>query len=177
MENAIIFVSHFASAHIALTLASLSFYVINSSYMPPTCNGGSFLRAFDYVTKAGGITYDSAYPYNTTVLQCDITKKDYAVTVTAWNHVQGQQAMIDHVLGGGTLAVAVDSSNRVYYKSGIFSGCDQSVEDHAMQIVGVNVDEGYWIIRNSWGTSWGENGNLKLALVCRNFKITASSVT
>jgi C1A family cysteine protease len=138
----------------------------SSTYTPPTCNGGFYTNAFDYVTDAGGVVFDSAYPYNTTVLQCDTTKNDYAVTVTSWNRVEGQQAMIDHVLGGGTLAVAIDSSNMEFYKSGIFSGCDQAVEDHAVQIVGVNVDEGYWIMRNSWGTKWGEKGYLKLALVC-----------
>ena len=158
----------------ALTSASLSLNV-DSTYTPPTCNGGFYTTAFDYVAKAGGVTYESAYPYNTTLLQCDITKNDYAVTVTAWNHVMGQQSMIDHVLNGGTLAVAVDSSNMIYYKSGIFTGCDQSVEDHAVQIVGVNVEGGYWIIRNSWGTDWGENGYMKLALVRYDPRITAVS--
>ena len=159
--------SYFASAHIALTSASISLSV-DSAYAPPTCNGGSFLRAFDYVAKAGGVTYESAYPYNTTLLQCDITKNDYAVTVASWNRVQGQQAMIDHVLGGGTLGVVVDSSTMGLYNSGIFSFCEETVVDHAVQIVGVNVEGGYWIIRNSWGTGWGENGYMKLALVRYN---------
>ena len=66
--------------------------------------------------------------------------------------------MIDYVLGGGTLGVVVDSLCMGLCNSGIYSFCDEDVKkpDHAVQIVGVNVEGGYWIIRNSWGTDWGE---------------------
>lgn len=128
---------------IALTAVSLSFYV-DSTYEPPTCNGGSYLRVFQYVENAGGITYESAYPHNTIVLQCDVAKNDYAVTPTSWSRVEGQQAMIDYVFGGGTLGVVVDSSSMGLYYSGIYSFCDEDVKkpDHAVQIVGVNVEGG-----------------------------------
>ena len=73
--------------------------------------------------------------------------------------------MINHVLNGGTLVVAIASSGIGSCKSGIFPGNDQTYADHAMQIVGVNFDEGYWILRDSWGSWWGDNGYMKLALV------------
>ena len=75
--------------------------------------------------------------------------------------------MVAHVLEGGTLSVLIDSSNMASYKTGIFSSCSSPPRlDHAVQIVGVNVADRYWIIRNSWGIQWGENGYMKLALVC-----------
>ena len=136
-----------------------------STYPSPNCDGGNHLDAFDAVTAAGGVTYDSVYPYDIKARQCDGTKKDYAVTVTKYNRVEGQQNMINHVLNGGTLVVAVDSSQMGSYKSGIFYTCTASTPNHVVQIVGVNVLEGYWIIRNSWGSWWGEQGYMKLALV------------
>ena len=75
--------------------------------------------------------------------------------------------MIQYVLGGGTLSVVVDSTDWGAYTSGIFSSCGSVLRiNHAVNIVGVNVPGGYWIIRNSWGTWWGDKGYMKLALVC-----------
>ena len=146
---------------------SLSFFVI-STYTPATCDGGFYTTAFDAVAAAGGVTYDASYPYDPWVLKCDSAKNGRAVTVTKWHRVEGQQAMIDHVLGGGTLVVAVDASVFGDYKSGTFSNCPAPTVNHAVQIVGVNVNEGYWIIRNSWGDWWGDQGYMKLALICAN---------
>ena len=75
--------------------------------------------------------------------------------------------MIDYVLGGGTLAVVVDATNWGAYKSGIYNNCvGKHKINHGVNIVGVNVPGGYWIIRNSWADWWGEKGYMKLALVC-----------
>ena len=41
------------------------------------------------------------------------------------------------------------------------STCDTNV-DHCVQVVGVNLDDGYWIVRNSWGTEWGIDGYIYL---------------
>ena len=136
-----------------------------STFPTANCDGGDSLTAFNSVTAAGGVTYDSAYPYDITARQCDVTKNDYAVTVTKYSRVEGQQNMINHVLNGGTLAVSLDAKDFGPYTGGIFSSCPAPTFNHAMQIVGVNVDEGYWIVRNSWGPTWGEKGNMRLALV------------
>ena len=118
------------------------------------------------MAKTGGITTEALYPYDTTTSYCDRSKNDYAVTVTMSYRVEGEQAMINQVLAGRTLSVSVDANQYGPYKSGIFSGCGVNYNvNHAMNIVGVNVEEGYWILRNSWGTWWGDNGYMKLALV------------
>jgi C1A family cysteine protease len=88
------------------------------------------------------------------------------VTVTNWHRLADEQAMINYVLAKGTLSVVVDATLWGPYRSGIFSNCGSILSiNHAVNIVGVNVDEGYWIIRNSWGTWWGDKGYMKLALV------------
>ena len=139
---------HSAAANIALTTIFFSFCA-DSTYTPPNCDGGNYLTAFDAVAAAGSVTYDGSWPYDPSILQCDKTKNDYAVTVTKYFQVQGKQAMIDHVLDGGTLGVVADASAFGPYRSGIFSNCPAPTANHAAQIVGVNVEGGYWIIRNS----------------------------
>lgn len=147
-----------------------------STYKPRTiCEGGFYSPAFDAVAKAGGVTTDAAYPYDITVNQCDVTKNDYIVTVTKYNEVVGQQNMINHILYGGALAVVVDASMMSGYTSGIFNNCPATRVNQGVQIVGVNVDEGYWIIRNSSGKWWGDKGYMKLALV-RPSPVTAQTI-
>ena len=58
------------------------------------------------------------------------------------------------------MAVAVDASNWSSYKSGIFSSC-ASNKNHAVVAVGY-VAGSHYVIRNSWGTTWGENGYMRL---------------
>ena len=80
--------------------------------------------------------------------------------------VDGEANMINQVLAGKTLSVSVDANQMGSYKSGIFSGCSPNYAvNHAMNIVGVNVAGGYWILRNSWGEWWGDNGYMKMAMV------------
>jgi cathepsin L len=127
------------------------------------------------VKFVGGITFADLYPYNIPTTTCDTSKKDYTVTVTNWHRLADEQAMIDYVLAKGTLSVVVDATLWGPYRSGIFSNCGSTPSiNHAVNIVGVNVDEGYWIIRNSWGTWWGDKGYMKLALVSINASLSHS---
>ena len=111
------------------------------------------------------------YPYNISALTCDYSKNDYTVTVVNHFKVSGEQSMINYVLAGGTLAIVVDASGWSSYISGIYSSCKPIYTiNHGVNIVGVNVTGGYWIIRNSWGDWWGERGYMKLALVRTNHR-------
>jgi C1A family cysteine protease len=130
------------------------------------CLGGFPLMGYWYVGRAGGLTTEALYPYDVMTSYCDKSKNNYAVTVTNSYRVEGEQAMINQVLAGRTLSVAVDAHQWGPYKSGIFSGCSGTIDvNHAVNIVGVNVPGGYWIIRSSWGYWWGDNGYMKVALV------------
>jgi cathepsin L len=55
---------------------------------------------------------------------------------------------------------------RSFYESGVFNGCSTTNIDldHAVQLVGYGTDAGqdYWLVRNSWGESWGEDGYIRL---------------
>lgn len=143
-----------------------------SSYKTPRngCLGGNYAVAYNGVRDAGGITFEDFYPYhiiNDISPVCDLTKNDYTVTIKSWLTIQrNEQAMIDYVLTKGPLTAVVDATNWGFYVNGTFSGCSPKLKiNHGVQIVGVDVVEGYWLIRNSWGSDWGEGGYMKLALV------------
>jgi cathepsin L len=69
----------------------------------------------------------------------------------------------------GPVAVAVAANDWHKYESGIFTGCDYSKNidvNHVVVLEGYGTDEAlgdYWLIRNSWGTGYGENGYIRLA--------------
>ena len=64
------------------------------------------------------------------------------------------------------ISIAVDAENWSSYSSGIFSDCSSSEEnlDHGVLLVGYNQEDQYYIVKNSWGASWGEEGYIRLAL-------------
>jgi len=70
--------------------------------------------------------------------------------------------MRNYILSSGPLSICVDASSWQYYQGGVITSCGQSV-DHCVQITGWTGNvQGHqaWIVRNSWGTSWGYSGYL-----------------
>lgn len=132
------------------------------------CNGGRQDTAFKWVTKNGGITTEADYPYKAQNGTCDTTKaKNYAAEITSYEDVpSGNETALMNAVANQPVAVAIDSAGPFFqfYKSGIFRGpCGLNL-DHVVTVVGYG-GEGlnkYWIVKNSWGTSWGENGYVRM---------------
>jgi len=78
-------------------------------------------------------------------------------------------SLLNAVATVGPVAVAVDASTWHNYESGIFNGCDYNANidvNHVVVLEGYGHDDvlgDYWLIRNSWGTGYGENGYIRLA--------------
>jgi len=81
--------------------------------------------------------------------------------VTNYYTLSSETDMASHVVSTGPVAIALDASAWSSYTGGILSTCGTSI-DHAVQAVGVDTSS-YWKVRNSWGTSWGESGYIRLA--------------
>jgi len=141
-----------------------------------SCNGSFQQLGFEYVVE-NGITEEWIYPfesYNGTSITCKAdpyisTPINTIVNVTGYVLVgpNSQNAMVQALNELGPLSILVDASSWSSYESGIFDGCDYSQNitlDHAVQVVGYGSDSGndYWIVRNSWAPSWGENGFIRL---------------
>ncbi|GAM19710.1 hypothetical protein SAMD00019534_028850 [Acytostelium subglobosum LB1] len=129
------------------------------------CGGGDPMTAYQYVQSAGGITTDTAYPYtaqdgtceaNTTTKVAQI--KTYGYASTAGNETQMKEA----IAALGPLSICVDAETWMTYQSGIITTDCAADLDHCVQVVGYDVDTTsnipYYIVRNSWGTTWGQEG-------------------
>jgi len=145
------------------------------------CGGGTPELAYAQLIQMGGLTSEQNYPYTATDGTCQFN--DHSTPPVA--KLSGYQvlpsnnytAVVTAVANIGPMVINVDASSWFGYDSGVYSGCDQkSVDiDHVVQLVGYGVDPSlgsYWLIRNSWGSSWGEDGYIRLA---RNSKATCGT--
>jgi cathepsin F len=129
------------------------------------CSGGWTYSAYKYLMQAGGQDSYSSYPYTAQNGQCAFNKNTIQSTIPSWGWVgQGnEQTMLNYVLSTGPLSICADAESWQYYTGGVVMGstCGDSV-DHCIQITGYTTVSGTnaWIVRNSWGTSWGYSGYL-----------------
>ena len=136
------------------------------------CEGGNPVYAFDYIMK-WGLTNQGNYPYREE--QHSRCRRDQYVSKAA---IRGylrlpsdNQALIKRFLRMGPVATGICSTdpNFLYYTGGLFDPPECCViQNHAVLIVGYGHDQAaevdYFIIKNSWGRYWGDNGYMRLAI-------------
>jgi len=140
------------------------------------CQGGTAQIGFDHIIKAGGLSSEWTYPYLSSTGQnekCTLnaTVMKPAATMTSYVNVKGNDyPSLMAAVQKGPVAISVDASTWSSYAGGVYDACNTTspMIDHAVQLVGYGEDgygdEGkYWIVRNSWGPQWGENGFIRIA--------------
>jgi len=84
----------------------------------------------------------------------------------------GSESALKTAVAGQPVSVAIEGSSRDFqlYSKGVFTGKCGTQLDHGVNVVGYGTDSGldYWIVRNSWGASWGEAGYVRMQ---RNVKL------
>jgi len=137
------------------------------------CNGGLMDYAFEYMIEkqSGEDEAEIDYEYTARDGTCDFkANKAYAAAkISKYTDVQkGMENLADAVANVGPISVAVDANTAwQLYHSGILDPitCNKNRLDHGVAIVGYGSQRSkdYWIVRNSWGKSWGEKGYVRLA--------------
>jgi C1A family cysteine protease len=107
--------------------------------------------------KDHGIALSSAYPYAAKTQSCAFNGG--AFKISGVSTAKGCPDILT-ALASRPLGVSVDATNWSYYASGIFNNC-RNFLNHDVFLVGAS--DSFWIIKNSWGTSWGESGFIRLA--------------
>lgn len=131
------------------------------------CDGGirgaSIQEMADNGTKAERESDYGHYLARDSTCKYDASKGLQGVSRAAY--IKGEPQYVKASLAKyGTLAVGIDASPIQYYRSGIFTSACTGRRNHAVNIVGYGVEGGqeYWIMRNSWGTGFGEHGYFRL---------------
>ncbi|SVA67472.1 uncharacterized protein METZ01_LOCUS120326 [marine metagenome] len=136
-----------------------------------SCNGGLMDYAFQYVIDSKGICTEEEYSYEgkdeDTCRVCD-----RVMTIAGFTDVdQNNEDALKQAVAQLPVSVAIqaDKFEFQFYRSGVFTGnCGNPSSyqlDHGVLVVGYGTDNGqdYWIVKNSWGATWGDKGYIRLA--------------
>jgi len=129
------------------------------------CNGGWPYQAIEYLQSFGGIATESSYPYKATDGTC---KSKISVVPdsqpSGFENIKSEDDMetasVDRPI---SVAISVNTNFQLY-QSGIYDDHCRQTLNHAVLVVGYGSENGedYWIVKNSWGKSWGEDGYVRM---------------
>jgi cathepsin L len=136
------------------------------------CYGGADLLALDYVlaSQGGFFSLLADYPYTGTMGTCQFDASKGANQIASYQRgvPQSEDSLLDLVGNLGVCDVGIDASQWSFhaYTSGIYDNpdCSSTDLDHSVGCVGYGTENhiNYWIVRNSWGTGWGEQGYIRM---------------
>ncbi|XP_031747047.1 cathepsin S-like [Xenopus tropicalis] len=134
------------------------------------CNGGGIGLAFTYMKKYG-VMEESAYPYTGKKGPCRKKQPGNIGVVKAIHDLEkGNENILMNTVGTiGPVSVAISACSKKFhlFKSGVYynSDCFPGNVDHAVLVVGYGTENGkdYWLVKNSWGVSYGDKGYIKMA--------------
>ena len=135
------------------------------------CNGGLPDQAFQYVIKNGGIDTEASYPYQAHDETCHYNPQNKGANATGYKDItKGSEADLqDASATVGPISVGIDASHESFqlYSSGVYDPflCSKTRLDHGVLVVGYGTYDGkaYWLVKNSWGTYWGQKGYIFMA--------------
>jgi cathepsin L len=141
------------------------------------CNGGLMDQAFAYITANKGIDTEASYPYTAETGTCQYSASNCGSMLTAASDgtgytdvTSGSEADLQNAVYAAPVSVAIDASQPSFqsYTSGVYyePACSSTQLDHGVLAVGWGTDKtggDYWIVKNSWGTDWGQNGWIWMA--------------
>jgi C1A family cysteine protease len=141
----------------------------SGSYGNMGCNGGLMDNAFNYLIKEShGDDSESSYPYKAVDGSCKFNKADIAGTLSSFKDIpQGNENSLQDAVSGRVVSIAIAVvSDFQFYSGGIYDSkaCQGAQLNHGVSIVGYDTSSEFWIVRNSWGATWGESGYIRMKM-------------
>jgi len=154
----------FLSKQQLISLSEQQLMDCSGSYGNSGCNGGLEYNAWQWVIAGHPICTETDYPYKHQDQSCKTTCVG-KVSLKTITHVSATESALLTAVTGRPTAVGVeaDQSGWQLYSSGVFdTTCGKNL-DHSVLVVGYGTDsKDYWIVKNSWGASWGESGYIRM---------------
>ncbi|MCT7997195.1 C1 family peptidase [Laspinema olomoucense] len=147
-----------------------------------SCNGGWYYPVFEFLRKDGTVL-EQSFRYQGLDLTCPALTNALKFQAETWGFVRDdievppvediKAALCEH----GTLAVAVNATELFqWYTGGVFNEFNQQGVNHAVTLVGWDDDKGAWLMKNSWGSGWGDLGYMWIAYGSNNIGYLAAWV-
>lgn len=144
-----------------------------TAYGNSGCVGGAIQYAWDYIVANRAVNSEAFYPYvavQNPVCKFNASEPQLAKMLRYYNVAARESSLLTAVTQIGPIAITIDASQTSFqlYSSGIYSepACLTTSPNHGVLLVGFGVDSAsgvpFWLIRNSWGTGWGEAGYMRI---------------
>ncbi|XP_062301717.1 procathepsin L-like [Osmerus eperlanus] len=134
------------------------------------CKGGYLSKSYLYVISNRGIDSESFYPYEHKDGQCRYSTQGKAGVCFGFHILpQGMEGALQVAVATvGPVAVGINAMlpSFHHYRGGLYNdpACSPKITNHAVLVVGYGSDKGqdFWLVKNSWGTGWGEKGFIRI---------------
>ncbi|XP_021003543.1 cathepsin K [Parasteatoda tepidariorum] len=135
------------------------------------CRGGGIDSSFLYIRRNRGIDTEESYPYSGKEGECRFKRNNIGAKLKGWVDVKqfNEKALMKAVATVGPVSVGINSEGYGFkhYRSGVYDvpSCNSYMINHGVLVVGYGTTESgtdYWIVKNSWGPTWGEGGYVRM---------------
>ncbi|XP_011698116.1 PREDICTED: cathepsin L [Wasmannia auropunctata] len=164
---------HFRQSGVLISLSEQNLIDCSGKYGNNGCNGGLMDYAFQYVKENRGLDTEKSYPYEAENDKCRYNPRNKGATDVGYVDIpEGDEEKLKAAVATmGPISVAIDASRPSFqlYSGGVYYDpeCSSGTLDHGVLIVGYGTDEetgqDYWLVKNSWGETWGREGYIKMA--------------
>ncbi|XP_061165783.1 procathepsin L-like [Saccostrea echinata] len=162
---------HFKSTNKLVSLSEQNLVDCSKPEGNKGCQGGLMDKAFNYIEKNKGIDTEQSYPYHAKNGKCHFDASNVGATEKSHKDIKkgSEDDLQQAVATIGPISVGIDASHGSFqlYSRGVYNEprCSSKKLDHGVLVVGYGTEgkKDYWLVKNSWGKSWGMKGYIMMS--------------